>query len=109
MLKELIAKIPMEVRSNSRGEEYLEGVVQDKDLCALNELLARYLGHPYKKAGKPVAFSGNAKKAADSIGGVRGDQTFYFKETEDCMTYAALWPWQSDHSRITLKAGVVKL
>jgi hypothetical protein len=109
MFRELKAKIPMEVRSNSRGEEYLEGVVQEKDLYALNELLAQHLGHPYKKPGKPAAFSGNAKKAADSIGGVKGDQTFYFKETEDSMIYAALWPWQSDHSRITLKAGVIKI
>jgi hypothetical protein len=108
MFNELIAKIPMEVRSNSKGEEYLEGVVQEKDLYALNEFLTQYLGHPYKKAGKPVAFSGNAKKAADSIGGLRDDQTFYFKETDEGIFYAALWPWQSDHSRITLKAGIVK-
>jgi hypothetical protein len=108
MLKELRSNVPIEVRSNSIDGEYLEGVVQEKDLSILTEFLNKNLGHPYKKAGVPVTFSGIAKKAADSVGGVRLDQTFYFKESDDCAHYAALWPWQSDKSRITLKAGIIR-
>ena len=107
MLKELKAKIPMELRPTSR-EEYIEAVVEKKNLEALTEFLVAKLGHPLKKPGKRVAFIGNPQKAVDSIGGIRDEQTFYYCEKDEGIYYAALWPWQSDPLRITLKAGVIK-
>jgi hypothetical protein len=108
MFKELKSKVPLELRPNSKGDEYLEAVVQNKDLEKLTEILVKYMGHPLKKAGKASTFKGEVQRVADSIGGVRDEQTFYYCDKDDAVYYAALWPWQSDPLRITLKAGMIK-
>jgi hypothetical protein len=108
MFKELRSKVPLELRPNSKDDEYLEAIVQNKDLDVLTGVLVKYMGHPLKKAGKSAAFKGDVQKVADSIGGVRSEQTFYYCEKDDAIYYAALWPWQSDPLRITLKAGMIK-
>ena len=109
MFKELKAKIPMELRPTSKGEEYIEAVIEKKNLEALTQVLVEHMGHPLKKPGKRVAFKGNVQKVVDSIGGIRDEQTFYYCEKDDGTYYAAVWPWQSDPLRITLKAGVIKI
>lgn len=108
MLKELRTKLELEIRPHSDENEYLEAVVQTKDLDALNEILTKHLGHPLKKAGKNVRFTGEVQKIVDSIGGLRAEQTFYYSDKEEATYYAALWPWASDPLRITLKAGIIK-
>ena len=107
MLKELRLKVPLEIRSNSIDDEYLEGVIQAKDLEALNSVLTKHLGHPLKKAGKTIKFTGEALQVADRLGGIREDQIFYFSVKDDGIYFAALWPWQSDPMRITVKAGKI--
>ena len=108
MLKELKNKIPLEIRQSSKGEDYLEAVVQSKDLDALTAVLTKHLGHPIKKAGKGAEFTGEVRKIADSLGGIRAEQTFYYSDKDEAVYYAALWPWASDPLRITLKAGIIK-
>jgi hypothetical protein len=108
MFNKLKSKIPMELRSNSKGNEYVEAVIQKKDIEALTAILVEYMGHPVKKPGKPVKFNSEAQKIVDSIGGIRNEQEFYYCEKDDAIYYAALWPWQSDPLRITLKAGIIK-
>ena len=108
MLKELRSKVPLEIRSNSIEDEYLEGVIQAKDMPVLNSILEKHLGHPLKKAGKSVSFKGEVLEVIDRIGGIRGDQTFYFCKKDDAVYFAALWPWQSDPMRVTIKAGIIK-
>jgi len=107
MIEELKEKIPMEIRPNSEGDEYLEAVVHEKDLKSLDSVLVKYLGQPAKKSGKNAKFTGRIAEIVESFGGLRPEQTFFCGEADGKITYAALWPWQSDPERATLKAGCV--
>jgi len=41
------------------------------------------------------------------MGGLRIKQSFFFKQEDDHkVVFAALWPWESNPEKITLKAGV---
>lgn len=107
MIEDLKTNVPMEVRPNSEGDEYLEAVVLKKDMKTLDSVLVKYLGQPAKAVGVNAKFSGKIAEIADSLGGLRKEQTFFCRESDGKIFYAALWPWQSDPERTTLKAGHV--
>ena len=47
------------------------------------------------------------QKIVDLIGGLRREQSFYVKdEGADKYMYVALWPWQSNPSKTTIKIGI---
>jgi hypothetical protein len=106
LIEEVTKTIELDVRVSSGTYEYFEAVFQTKDLDALLILLKNSFGEPLKPAGKTVGFSRNEKKILGLIGGIRREQTLYLKEeTGGEYIYAALWPWQIDPSKITLKIG----
>lgn len=107
MLEELKEKIPMEVRPNSEGDEYLEAVINKKNLKSLNTILVKYLGQPAKAPGRKAKFADRIAEIVEFFGGLRLEQTFFCGEADGKIFYAALWPWQSDPERTTLKAGYV--
>ena len=99
-------RLEVEVREYSDQDEYFEGVIQSKDLDVLGEILKSSLGEPLKKAGQRARLPRHLNKLIHLIGGIRIEQSFYIKEGEGSnFVFAALWPWQSDTSRITLKIG----
>ena len=105
MFTDIKENTAVEIRPNSE-EGYLEGVVARPNLDKLLELLTKHLGPAAKEAGKTAKFSGDIQKLVDLLGGLRGDQSFFFKEGEGGkVLYAALWPWASNPEKITLKAG----
>jgi hypothetical protein len=107
LIEELRATLRMEVRGNSRGNEYLEAVIGRNDLELLQPLLTKHFGSAAKEPGKEAALPVDIRRWVDSMGGLRVDQAFYYKQGEGRQVlYAALWPWQSNPERITLKAGV---
>jgi len=106
LIKEIRKTVRMEIRATSRGTEYLEAVITLKDLETLRSLLKKHLGPPTKESGKEVSFPQTIREIVDSLGGLRIEQSFFYKQDGKQVTYAAIWPWQSDPNRMTLKSGV---
>jgi hypothetical protein len=106
LIEEIKQTLRMEIRPNSQGSEYLEAVINKKDLEFLFSLLKKHLGPAVKAPGKEANLSKEIQKTADSLGGLRIEQSFFCKQDGNKVMYAAIWPWQSDPGKITLKVGV---
>ena len=98
--------VQMEIRPNSDGVKYLEAVIDRKDLKVLHSLLSKHLGPPAKESGKEEEFPKEIQRLVDSLGGLRIEQSFFYRKDGDQLIYAALWRWQSDPDKNTLKSGV---
>ena len=109
LIKEIKETVRMEIRPTSREAEYLEAVVTLEDLEVLHSLLRKHLGPATKESGKEASFPQTIRGLVDSLGGLRIDQSFFYKQEGQQVTYAAIWPWQSDPNRMTLKSGVSKM
>ena len=95
----------VEVRPSDDPDRYFEAVLESKDLDRLVSIVKENY-ESLKSPGKRVKLSKNINELVDNIGGLRPEQSFYFKqEAGGEYTYVALWPWQSDNSKITLKVG----
>ncbi len=113
-LKALIASvkqaIPLEIRVAPDSNEYLEGVLTRHDLQRCYELLNNAFGTPVKEFGKAAVFEANIQEIVRKLGGIRLDQCLFLQPYgTPQMAYAALWPWASDPTRITLKVGEYNL
>ena len=106
MIAELRENLTMEIRPNSRGLEYLEAVIGRNDLESLKSILTRHLGPAAKEPGMDANLPKKIQSLVDSMGGLRGEQSFFYMQEDNRVVYAALWPWESNLDKITLKAGV---
>jgi len=106
LVEEMEKTLKMEIRLTSEGGKYLEAVITLQDLDLLNSLLKEHLGPATKISGKEVYFPRKIQELVDSLGGLRIEQSFFYKQDGTQVIYAAIWPWQSDPNRITLKSGV---
>jgi len=109
LIEELKETIRMEIRPNSQGSEYLEAVISKQDLELLHSLLKKHLGLAAKEPGKEANLPEEIQEVVDALGGLRNEQSFFYRQEEDEVIYAALWPWGSNPNKITLKAGVSTL
>jgi hypothetical protein len=108
LIEELKGSLRMEIRPNSQGLEYLEAVLDKKDLELINSLLKNHLGPAAKESGKEANLPKEIQKLVDSLGGVRNEQSFFYRQDGHQVIYAAIWPWQSNPNKMTLKSGVSK-
>ena len=108
LIEEITSKLKLEVRSNSKGTEYLDAVLTKKDLESVISLLTKHLGAAAKEAGKQANLSGEIQKVVDWLGGLRLGQSFFYKKEGKQVFYAALWPWESNPDKITLKTGALE-
>ena len=106
LVEEINKTLKMEIRLTSKGGKYLEAVITLQDLDVLHSLLREHLGPATKVSGKEVYFPTKIQELVDSLGGLRIEQSFFYKQDGAQVIYAAIWPWQSDPNRITLKSGV---
>ncbi len=107
LVDSLQKQVPMLVRRAPPTGDYLEGVLSSQDLARCCEVLAAALGPPVKEFGKPAALEGPFQSAVQGIGGIRAEQCLYLKQGDQQeILYAALWPWASDETRVTLKVGI---
>lgn len=102
-------KFDLEVRPNSQGSEYLEAVIQRADLYSLASLLKDHLGQAVKEADRVSDLPEEIEEFVHQLGGLRIEQSFYYQKEGNRVTYAALWPWQSNPDKVTLKCGVSEL
>src|SRR5512135_3122662 len=109
VIEEIKSTLLMEIRLNSIGSEYLEGVLDRKDLETLNSLLKKYLGPAVKEPGREAYLPREVQKIVDAFGGLRSEQSFFYRLEGNALTYASIWPWTSNPDKITLKCGVRKL
>jgi hypothetical protein len=109
MIEEIKETLGMEIRPSSKGLEYLEGVINKKDLELLHFLLKKYLGPAAKESGKEANLPKEIQEIADSLGGLRNEQSFFYRQDGNEVIYASIWPWASNPDKITLKSGVSKL
>lgn len=56
-----------------------------------------------------MIFPEKIQKVVDALGGLYMGQSFFYKEEDGKVTFAALWPWESNPEKITLKSGVEEL
>jgi hypothetical protein len=106
LIEEIKKAMTLEIRSNSQGSEYLEAVIDTKDIELLHSLLKKYLGPAAKGHGEEANLPEEIQDMVDSLGGLRNDQSFFYKREGHQVIYAALWPWGSNPNKITLKCGV---
>jgi len=106
LIEEIKETLNMEVRPNSQGSEYLEAVINQKDLELLLSLLKKDLGPAAKESGKEANLPEDIQKMVEILGGLRKEQTFFYRQDGNKVIYAALWPWESNPDKITLKCGV---
>ncbi len=100
--------IPLELRSTPNPSEYLEGVLSRQDLKACYDLLVQQFGAATKDFGKPPAFDRATAALVERVGGIQKNQCFFLSSgAGGSVVYAALWPWSSDATRVTLKVGIV--
>ena len=109
LIEEIKESVAMEIRSNSQGLEYLEAVLHRKDLALLHSLLEKHLGRADEESRKEENLPKEVKELVDSLGGLRNEQSFFYKREGDQVIYAVLWPWASDPNKITLKSGVSEI
>ena len=109
MIEELKGTLRMEIRPNSQELEYLEAVLQKEDLPLLHSLLKKHLGPAAKEIGEETNLPKEIQKLVDSLGGLRKEQSFFYRREGHQIVYAAIWPWQSNPDKITLKSGVSEL
>src|SRR5512136_1532330 len=109
LIEEIREALRMEIRANSQGLEYLEAVLDRKDLGLLNSLLEKHLGPAAKESGKEADLPEEIKELVGSLGGLRKEQSFFYRREGDQVIYAALWPWASNPDKITLKSGVSEI
>ena len=105
LIEEIKKTVKMEIRATSRGTEYLEAVIGLEALEALHSVLRKHLGPAMKESGKEASFPQSIRKLVDSLGGLRIEQSFFCKQDGKQVIYAAIWPWQSDPNKLTLKSG----
>lgn len=105
LIDEIKETLSLEIRPNSVGSEYLEAVIGRQDLPLLLSLLENAMGRAVKEPGQEVVLPEQIQAWVDRIGGLRIEQSFFFKQDDQKVTYAALWPWQSNPDKITLKCG----
>lgn len=86
--------------SRAQTEDYFEAVISKEGLDSLHKILIAYFGPPIKPEGHSP--SGEANRRAKPYGGIRKDQTMYFRRDGDQCECALLWPWGSG-ARITIK------
>lgn len=106
LVEEIRGTLRMEIRPNSRGALYLEAVFHSKDLEPLLSLLKKHLGEAAKAPYKEAILPEEIKAIVEPLGGVRIEQSFYYRKEGHHVTYAAIWPWQSNPDKFTLKCGV---
>ena len=109
MIKE-IRRIPgIEIRPNTREPEYFEAVINKGDLELLLSILGKHLGPPAKEPGKEIKLPVEIQRGVNSWGGLRIEQSLFYKKEDKQVIFATLWPWVSNPNRVTLKCGIWKL
>ncbi len=86
--------------SRAQTEKYFEAVISKSGLESIHKILKDYFGPPLKPEGHSPSWK--AKRHAKSYGGIRKDQTMYFRRDGDHSECALLWPWGGG-ARITIK------
>ncbi len=114
-IKTLVAAICAQVsflerRSPADRTDYIEGVLSRQELKRCYELLQSQFGGAVKDFGQPAKFDQPTAKIVERIGGIWTDQCLFFLKVDGkTAVYTALWPWSSDASKVTLKAGVIQV
>jgi hypothetical protein len=108
LIESLKKAIPLEVRAKQDVEFYLEGVLVREHLEQCCEILRAVLGPEAKAFGQRAALDARGKQVVEHVGGIRPEQCLFLRAAGEAhMAFAALWPWDSDANRVTLKVGVV--
>ena len=105
LVEEIKKMMELEVRQSPEEVDFnFEAVFKSEDLDKLLMILRNNIGEPLKPPRIQAKLSKDAREIIDLMGGIRYEQSFYLKqEANGEYLCVALWPWQSDPSRITLK------
>ena len=111
-MKQLIGRLKQSVafiELRTASDRYLEAVLLRAHLEDCCRVLREALGPPVKDFGQAATLDAATQHAVDQVGGVRIEQCLFFTKGDDRQAgYAALWPWASDATRVTLKTGLVE-
>jgi len=82
------------------ASDFFEFVIHANEEERLGTILQAYFGPPLKPAGEQP--SKEAKKRSADYGGVRANQTLYFRSYDSVCQCVLLWPW-GNGTQITVK------
>jgi hypothetical protein len=100
--------MPLQLRASACKDDYLEGVLTRDQLPQCEAVLRAQFGEPAKPFDAKAALKLELRKPVDKIGGVWPDQCLFLAPAEGGgVVYAALWPWKSDTTKITLRLGLI--
>ena len=92
-----------EVRFNL--DDYMEFVVQANAIDQVKIVLELYFGHEIDLGNQTTARE--AVVFVERWGGIRSDQTLYYRSDPDSTDYAMIWPW-GDRKRASVKVAQCK-
>lgn len=100
--EELLTAVKTMKCNEKRADEkdYCEVVMAKAQMPAMIETLQTYFGNPLKPEGENP--SADAKRYADSHGGIHSNQTLYHRQNGGGSEMALLWPWGSGQA-VTVK------
>jgi hypothetical protein len=109
IIEEIKKTLELEIRQYSQGPEYLEAVLHKKDLESLHSLLRKHLGPAAKESGRIANLPKEIQELVGALGGLRNEQSFYYKQDGNQVIFAVIWPWQSNPDKLTLRSGVSEI
>jgi hypothetical protein len=77
----------------SADNSLIEVVFENKDIAIWQMRIESVLGLAIKPAGKKP--DSRIKEIADSFGGIRNEQTLFYKSFSEHSLVAMFWPWQN--------------
>jgi len=109
LIEEIKKTLKMEIRQISQGPDYLEAVLYKKDIELLHSLLIKHLGPAAKESGREANLPKEIQELVGALGGLRNEQSFYYRQDGNHVMFATIWPWQSNPDKLTLKSGVSEI
>ncbi len=101
----LRGSLELEVRSAEAGR--LDAVIGRSELEVACAILEQALGPPAKPFGVMAKFDAPTSFLGKTIGGIKKQQCLHLKsEGSQHVIYAALWPWESDPEKISVRLGI---
>ena len=96
---ESIKQIPILQLQEKEGN-FFGAVLKNSELKGIQEILRTFFGQPLKP--KDVLVSQDVTDLSCQYGGIRANQTLYYRKEGNNVTLAMIWPWD-DNQRFTLK------
>lgn len=107
LVNDLRTRGGVDLRPDRRSPLIYSTVVGVERVDTLSKLVSELLGPPFKPAGEGAFFMNWFDPFVKSVGGIERAQTLYRRDLQAPFAlYVAFWPWASEPTRCSLRAGL---